>query len=44
MKEHLKNIVLTYDHDYQTQTWVYEESERNLHTQDILFLKEMIGG
>lgn len=27
MKEHLKNIVLTYDHDYQTQTWIYEESE-----------------
>lgn len=27
MKEYLKNIVLTYDHDYQTQTWIYEESE-----------------
>lgn len=27
MKEHLKNIVLTYDHDYQTQTWILEESE-----------------
>lgn len=27
MKEHLKNIVLTYDHDYETQTWIYEESE-----------------
>lgn len=27
MKEHLKNIVLTYAHDYQTQTWIYEESE-----------------
>ena len=27
MKEHLKNIVLTYDYDYETQTWIYEESE-----------------
>ena len=27
MKEHLKNIVLTYDNDYETQTWIYEESE-----------------
>lgn len=27
MKEHLKNIVLTYDHDYETQTWIYKESE-----------------
>lgn len=27
MKKHLKNIVLTYDHDYETQTWIYEESE-----------------
>ena len=27
MKEFPKNIVLTYDHDYETQTWIFEESE-----------------
>ena len=27
MKEHLKNIVLTYNHGYESQTWILEEIE-----------------
>lgn len=27
MSEFPKSIVLTYDHDYETQTWIFEESE-----------------
>lgn len=27
MKEHLKNIVLTYNHGYESQTWIFEEIE-----------------
>lgn len=27
MSEYLKNIVLTFNHDYETQNWILEESE-----------------